>query len=81
MPDYGDLVRYIVEKLVTRPEGATVVAESNDRGMTVVTIRVDPEDIGRVIGKRGATINSIRLLCKAAAVKSGERVEVDIQEE
>jgi len=81
MPDYGDLVRYIVEKLVTRPEGASAVAESNARGITMVTIRVDPEDIGRIIGKRGATINSIRLLCKAAAVKSGERVEVDIQEE
>ncbi|MBQ4418695.1 MAG: KH domain-containing protein, partial [Synergistaceae bacterium] len=39
------------------------------------------EDVGRIIGKRGATINSIRLLAKAAAVKAGERVDVDIVEE
>ncbi|MBQ9574563.1 MAG: KH domain-containing protein, partial [Synergistaceae bacterium] len=39
------------------------------------------EDVGRVIGKRGATINAIRLLAKAAAVKAGERVDVDIVED
>ena len=67
MPDYGDLVRYIVEKLVTRPEGATVVAESNDRGMTVVTIRVDPEDIGRIItGAALARLRNCASLCRTA---------------
>ena len=44
-------------------------------------IRVAHEDVGRIIGKRGATINAIRLLAKAAAVKAGEKVDVDIVEE
>ncbi|MDD3390511.1 MAG: KH domain-containing protein, partial [Synergistaceae bacterium] len=38
-------------------------------------------DVGRVIGKRGATINAIRLLAKAAAVKVNDRVNVDIIED
>ena len=46
-----------------------------------VMIRVAHEDVGRIIGKRGATINAIRLLAKAAAVKAGERVDIDIVEE
>ncbi|MBQ7561351.1 MAG: KH domain-containing protein, partial [Synergistaceae bacterium] len=50
-------------------------------GGNKILIRVAHEDVGRVIGKRGATINAIRLLAKAAAVKAGERVDVDIIED
>ena len=58
-----------------------VTAENDDRGVISIMIRVAPEDVGRVIGKRGATINAIRLLAKAGAVKENERVDVDIREE
>lgn len=81
MPDYGALIESIVRRLVRNPE--TVQVESEDRGNGVfeVKIRVAPEDIGRVIGKRGTTVNAIRLLARAAAVKSNEKVVVDILEE
>ncbi|HCA40073.1 MAG TPA: KH domain-containing protein [Aminobacterium sp.] len=78
MPSYKELVQYIVEHLVTEPEKVEVTSEVNDRGIVMVNVRVAPEDVGRVIGKRGATINAIRLVAKAAAVKANERVEVDI---
>ena len=80
MANYKELVEYIVKHLVTQPEVVNV--ESNDgEGGVKVMIRVAHEDVGRIIGKRGATINAIRLLAKAAAVKAGERVDVDIVEE
>ncbi|MGI6253564.1 MAG: KH domain-containing protein [Aminivibrio sp.] len=81
MPDYRELVDFIVRRLVTNPDEVRVEAETDDRGVTAVTIRVAPDDVGRVIGKRGGTINSIRLLAKAAAVKVNDRVEVDILED
>lgn len=80
MVNYKELVEFIVKHLVTQPD-AVIVEESGEEGGTKVLIRVAHEDVGRIIGKRGATINSIRLLAKAAAVKAGERVDVDIVEE
>lgn len=81
MPDYRELVDFIVRRLVTSPDSVQVKAETDDRGVVAVTIRVALEDVGRVIGKRGATINALRLLAKAAAVKANDRVDVDIIED
>jgi|MTBAKMStandDraft_1061839.scaffolds.fasta_scaffold00209_65 predicted RNA-binding protein YlqC (UPF0109 family) len=81
MPDYGALVESIVRRLVRDPESVRVDSEAQGNGVFEVKIRVAPEDIGRVIGKRGATVNALRLLAKAAAVKSNEKVVVDILED
>ncbi|MBQ3458857.1 MAG: KH domain-containing protein, partial [Synergistaceae bacterium] len=63
-----------------QPDSVEVENGEEDGGNKIL-IRVAHEDVGRVIGKRGATINAIRLLAKAAAVKAGERVDVDIIED
>lgn len=81
MPDYRELVEFIVKRLVLQPEHVDVSERTDDRGVTAITIRVAREDIGRVIGKKGATINAIRLVAKAAAVKVNDRVDVDISED
>ena len=80
MVNYKELVEFIVQHLVTQPDTVEVDCKEEDGGNKVL-IRVAHEDVGRVIGKRGATINAIRLLAKAAAVKAGERVDVDIIED
>ena len=80
MVDYKELVEFIVKYLVTQPDAVSVESGEEENG-TKVMIRVAPEDVGRIIGKRGATINSIRILAKAASVKDGEKVAVDIVEE
>jgi len=80
MANYKELVEFIVKYLVTQPEVVSVESNDGENGVKVM-IRVAHEDVGRIIGKRGATINAIRLLAKAAAVKAGERVDVDIVEE
>ena len=80
MVNYKELVEFIVKHLVTQPDTVEVESGEEDGGSKIL-IRVAHEDVGRVIGKRGATINAIRLLAKAAAVKAGERVDVDIIED
>ena len=81
MSNYAELVQFIAKSLVTNPE-AVAVEESKDEetGVIRVLISVATEDTGRIIGKKGATINSIRLIAKATAVKAGERVDVDVKE-
>ncbi|HOO87822.1 MAG TPA: KH domain-containing protein [Synergistales bacterium] len=81
MPDYRELVEFIVRRLVTQPDEVQISEQTDERGVTAITIRVAPEDVGRVIGKRGATINAIRLVAKASAVKVNDRVDVDIVED
>ncbi len=82
MVNYKELVEFIVKNLVTQTEAVEVESnEGKNESMKKILIRVAHEDVGRVIGKRGATINAIRLLAKAAAVKAGERVDVDIVED
>jgi len=81
MPDYLELVEFIVRRLVTQPDEVQISEQTDERGVTAITIRVAPEDVGRVIGKRGATINAIRLVAKASAVKVNDRVDVDIVED
>ena len=81
MPDYVDLVDIIVRRLVTKPDDVKVAEDRSDSGAILIIIRVAQEDIGRVIGKKGSTINAIRHVAKAASIKSGEKVDVDVEED
>ena len=81
MANYVDLVDLIVRQLVTKPEEVSVAEERSEAGAILITIRVAADDIGRVIGKKGSTINAIRHVAKAASIKSGEKVDVDVKED
>ncbi len=81
MPDYEELVGFVVKNLVTKPEEVRIQTQRTESGVVNLSVKTAPEDIGRVIGKRGATINAIRMIAKAAAVKPGDKVDVDILEE
>ena len=81
MANYVDLVDLIVRRLVTKPEAVRVEEDRSEGGVILVTIRVDSDDVGRVIGKKGSTINAIRHVAKAASIKSGEKVDVDVKED
>ncbi|EHM09499.1 putative RNA-binding protein (contains KH domain) [Thermanaerovibrio velox DSM 12556] len=81
MPDYAALVEGIVKGLVDLPDCVRVSEVRNGSGSVLVTVKVAEQDMGRVIGRRGSTINAIRLVAKAAAVKAKERVDVEVDEE
>lgn len=77
---YKDLVEYIVRSLVDRPDEISVT-ETQDGATITVELSVADEDMGRVIGKQGRVINSIRSIVQVQAAKHGARVNLEIIED
>lgn len=76
------LIEYIVSNIVNHPESVIITEEqTEDKEATKYLIKVDPEDIGRVIGKEGKVIKSIRQIVRIAAIQKGTRAIVDLLED
>jgi uncharacterized protein len=73
------LVEFIVQELVDDPEAVSVDEERDDRGPRY-TVRVAPEDMGKVIGRAGRTAKAIRTVVRAAAQRQGQGAIVDIED-
>ncbi len=74
-----ELVDYLAKSLVDKPDKVTVTEVSRE-GALVYELRVAKEDIGKVIGKKGRTAQSIRTLLAAAGTKLGKRTTLEIIE-
>ena len=72
-----ELVKYIAQSLVEKPE-AVDVREVPGEDSIVIELRVDPDDMGKVIGKQGRIAKAIRTVVKAASVKMEKPVFVEI---
>jgi len=72
-----ELVEYIAKALVDHPENVTVNQVEGEQSI-ILELKVDPEDMGKVIGKQGRIAKAIRTVVKAAAAKDGKRVVVEI---
>ena len=73
-------MEYVVKGLVERPDEVSV--KPVDRaGMTIYELRLNPEDVGRIIGRQGMTINAIRSLLTAGSAKKGLRCTLEIVED
>ena len=80
MPDesqFTELIEYIVKALVDHPEDVSV-NEIDNRSLLILEISVADDDMGRVIGKGGVVVNSIRALVQILATKKGKRVSLEI---
>ncbi len=76
------LIEYIVSNIVNHPESVVISEEqTEDKEATKYLIKVDPEDVGRVIGKQGKVIKSIRQIVRIAAIQKGTRAIVDLLED
>jgi hypothetical protein len=73
-------LEYVVKGLVARPEAVTVTPVER-QGTTVYELRLDPQDVGKIIGRQGMTINAIRSLLLAGSAKKGLRCSVEIVED
>jgi len=74
-----NLLEFILNHLVDHPEDVRIEETESEEGFTY-TIFVNPEDMGRVIGKNGRIIQSIRNLAKVRAVKENIRAYITIAE-
>ena len=78
-PDLKGFVEFVVRALVDNPSAVKVTSEEGERGLTI-KISCEKSDIGKVIGKSGKTIASIRSLVHGAAGgrSSGRQVDVEV---
>ena len=74
-----ELVRFLVEALVDHPEAVELYEVEGDR-TTILELKVEPSDVGKVIGRQGKTANALRTLLKAHASRERKRVVLEIIE-
>ena len=72
-----EFLEYVARGLVDKPDAVEVDVEL-DGDETVLTLVVDQEDMGRVIGRDGRIANAIRSLLKVMAARDGRHVELEI---
>jgi predicted RNA-binding protein YlqC (UPF0109 family) len=72
-----EVLTYLAESLANEPD-AVVIQTEDRRGSTVLRLHVAPEDMGRVIGRRGRTAQAIRTLVGVAGARDGVQTTVDI---
>src|ERR1700722_10586307 len=70
-------IEYVVKSLVGKPDAVSVDRRIDEKGV-LLELTVDPEDLGRVIGKRGATAQSMRTLLRALGTKNDARYNLKI---
>jgi len=76
------LIEYIVSNIVNHPESVVITEEQIEgNDATKYLIKVDAEDVGRVIGKEGKVIKAIRQIVRIAAIQKGTRAIVDLLED
>lgn len=72
-----EFLEFITKRLVDQPQQVTLEHEERD-GKLVFKLRVAEQDVGKVIGKKGRTAQSLRILLAAVAAKEGKRAILEI---
>lgn len=73
-----NLVEAIAKSLVDEPKRVSVSQEETSQG-NIITLKVAPNDMGKVIGKQGRIAKALRTVVKAAAIRKNEKVTVEIE--
>ncbi len=71
------LVEFIAKSLVDDPS-QVLVSEIEGESSVILELRVGQEDMGRIIGKGGRTVNAMRTLVRVLAAKQGKRVTIEV---
>lgn len=74
-----EFVEYVVKALVDNPDGVSSERTVDEMGV-LITLKVDPTDLGQVIGRQGQTAKSIRTLLRVVGAKNHARVNLKIYE-
>lgn len=73
-----ELLDYVLPWLVDHPDEARVEEVEGERGELVFELSLHPDDMGKIIGKRGRIIRSLRALARAAGGRDGRAVSVEV---
>ena len=75
-----ELVRYLVSNLVDNMENVEISHTDESDKVTIISVKLDKDDVGKVIGRNGKIAGSIRTIVKSAGAKTGKRYIVKIGE-
>lgn len=75
-----ELVEFVVKSLVDNPDAVNIQEVEGEKA-SIIELRVDQSDLGKVIGKQGRTAKAIRTILNASGVKSGKKVVLEILED
>ncbi|MDY0087872.1 MAG: KH domain-containing protein [Coriobacteriia bacterium] len=75
--DTDALVRFLVTSLVDDPDGVNIAKRTSGESVTY-EISLNPDDVGKVIGRQGRIIKAIRTLARACAGATGSHVDVEV---
>lgn len=73
-----ELLEYMVKELVDSPDDVEITEENEDDKTVIYKLKVAEDDLGKVIGKKGRTANSLRVIMRAASAKRGKSSIVKI---
>ncbi len=73
-----EFIEYIAKHLVDYPDNVSVDEKKEEENKIVLSLKVQPDEIGKVIGKQGKTAQAMRTLLTAVAAKEGKRVVLEI---
>lgn len=72
-----EMLRVLVRDIVDNPDAINITTRVEDK-INILELRVDPSDMGKVIGRQGKIAKAIRTLMKAYATKNGTKINVEI---
>ncbi len=73
-----DVLEFVAKSIVDDPDSVVIDMDEGRRGDLRLSLRVSPEDMGKVIGRRGRVAQAIRAVVRAAGAREGVEVAVDI---
>ncbi len=73
-----DLLEFLVRSLVDQPDEVKIEGFDEDDGTIVLEVHVAEDDVGKIIGRGGRTVSSLRTVMRAVASRQDERVLVDV---
>lgn len=72
-------VEFVIKSIVNNPEAVTVTRSVDELGV-LLTVKVDPKDMGLLIGRSGSTAKAIRILARIVGMRNNARVNLRIEE-
>jgi len=77
--DDKEFLEYLIKSIVDNPEDVTVDRKVDEMGV-LLSLRVNPKDMGQVVGRQGSTAKAIRTLLRIVGIKNHARVNLKIEE-
>jgi predicted RNA-binding protein YlqC (UPF0109 family) len=74
-----EFLEFLIKNLVDHPDDVRVERKVDERGV-LLTLHVNPMDMGQVVGRQGSTAKAVRMLLRIVGVKGGSRVNLKIEE-